>query len=165
MAGRPHWIVESADRLLAELEVTAEAVAERLAPPAVAFDGADVGRSRAVEIAREESIRDPGYMLADLDRMAPLAIPLPDGTMLRSKTGLKNYLSKWKLARPDLYARLTLADGASLPTPPVPAPPPPMPPPPPGAGGPPPPPMGGAPAPQPPPMVPPPPPPPMPPGG
>ena len=103
-----HWIAEVADELLAEIREVAAAVAAELGPPPDAHDGAQVTTAEYLANAREQSLADPTYMQTDLDAMAPAAITLPDGTMGRSPTGVRNYVEKWREARPDVYAAAML---------------------------------------------------------
>jgi hypothetical protein len=118
---------EIADELRQEILAVAKAVAEEIGPPADAYDGRSVSRADYIAEARAQSYADPNYVQADLDRMAPALIPMPGGVMLRSPTGVKNFIEKWHEARPDLYAHAVLEQ---LPPRGVDAPPPPPPPPP-----------------------------------
>lgn len=99
-----HWIDEVADELYAEILEVAAAVAEELAPPPDAHDGREVPRGQYIAEARALSYADPTYVQRDLDALAPAAIRLADGTMGRSPTGLRNFIAKWRAARPDLVA-------------------------------------------------------------
>lgn len=107
---RPHWLAEVAERLHGELLANAESVAARLAPPAVAADGRDVGERALIEQVRAASYADPTYLAQLLERLAPPAIPLPDGTTLRAQTGLENFVELVREARPDVYAAVMLTE-------------------------------------------------------
>src|SRR5262245_9918804 len=91
VASRDRWIAALADDLLREMLSVAEAVATQMAPPDDAYGGTAVPRAQYVAHARAMSYADPTYLQRDLDRMAPASIPAPDGTMLRSLTGLRNF--------------------------------------------------------------------------
>jgi len=117
---RPTWLEDAATTLREEMLANAAAVAERLAPPVSSFDGEEVSRREAIEIARAESYADPTYLARDLERMAPLCIPLPDGRKLRAETGLKNFLAKWAVVRPDLVALLATLGPEGVVAPPQP---------------------------------------------
>ena len=117
---RPTWLEDAATTLREEMLANAAAVAERLAPPVSSFDGEEVSRREAIAIARAESYADPTYLARDLERMAPLCIPLPDGRKLRAETGLRNFLAKWAVVRPDLVALLATLGPEGVVAPPQP---------------------------------------------
>jgi hypothetical protein len=124
---------EIADELRQEILAVAKAVAEEIGPPADAYDGQNLkSQKEYFAEARAKSFEDPNYVQADLDRMAPALIPMPGGVMLRSPTGVKNFIEKWHEARPDLYAHAVLEQlpprGVDAPPPPPAAPAPPAPP-------------------------------------
>ena len=108
------WIDEVAAELWEEIQEIAEAVAEELEPPPDAYDGESVPRGAYIDLAREQSFADPGYVAADLEAMAPVIMTLPTGEPIRSPTGVKNFLAKWREARPDLY--VTVVDAAPVQT-------------------------------------------------
>lgn len=112
MAKTDHWIDEVANELYAEVLTIAAALAEEMAPPPDAYDGRTVTRDQYIEEARAMSYADPTYLQRDLDEMAPPAFALPDGTVARSPTGVRNFLAKWSEARPDLHAHAVLEQPA-----------------------------------------------------
>lgn len=131
--GKQSALHQIADELRQEILAIAQAVAAEVGPPADAYDGQSVSRADYIAEARAQSYENPTYVQEDLDRMAPALIPMPGGVMLRSPTGVKNFIEKWKEARPDLYAHAVLEQpaprGAPTPLPaaalgPAPAPPP-----------------------------------------
>jgi hypothetical protein len=103
-----HWITEVADELYAEILEIADAIAQDLAPPDDAYDGREVPQGQYLAHARAMSLADPTYVQRDLDAMAPVIVTTPDGTPLRSPTGVRNFLAKWSEARPDLHAHAVL---------------------------------------------------------
>ena len=103
-----HYTRRIAKRLYTELQASARAASAKLALPREAHDGSVVSRATFIEAVRTGSEADPTYLAKLLDRMAPPAVTTPEGKMVRSETGLKNFHEVIRDARPDVYLAVML---------------------------------------------------------
>ena len=106
-----HYTKRIAKRLYTELQASARATSAKLQLPREAHDGSVVTRATFIESVRVGSQEDPTYLAKLLDRMAPPAVTTPEGKMVRSETGLKNFHEAVRDARPDIYLAVMLGKG------------------------------------------------------
>jgi|GEM_PF-4372126 len=91
-----------ADELRTTLEVHAPEAARAVELPPTAFGGKRIKHSEYVAYVAGKVRSDPAFVGKLRDSIAPAIFQLPDGTMLRSPRGLKNFVELMREAVPDL---------------------------------------------------------------
>lgn len=105
-----HYLHELAGELRRTLRENGKAAEQDLALPDDQHAGRDVGHQRMIQDVRLLSQQQPTCLARLLERLAPKGPTLPDGTVLRSETGLKNFHDLVKEARPDVYTAIVLTE-------------------------------------------------------